>query len=166
MDEQQEHEQEQVNLVKYPVETNHKIHDKLSGSHSDSGLILANIRKKTIAKAKKYRKAPEAKNEMMQEYMTYKAINFESKRIKNSARSSSREKVTSLSSRSMQKHSASVSGSDKKRKIMAKDLGNKKSVSSLSKRDDKISLTSIVPSTITSLRQDNKSLNVRKNKSK
>lgn len=167
MDEQQEHEEEQINLVKYPVEANHKIHDKFSGSLSDSGQIHANIRKKTTTKVKKYTQLPNSKNEMMEEYMTYKAINFESKRVKNSVRSSSREKISSLSSRSMQKHSGSVSNSDKKHKMKSKDIGYKKSVISLSKRDDhKISLTSIVPSTITLLKQDNKSLNVRKNKSK
>lgn len=113
MDEQQEMENEQVNLMKYPIDGNHKIQSKFSGSLSDSGHMLANIRGQNLAKIKL--KQHKQKEYLNQDYLTYNAINFGSNKRKiNRNGDSNEEKYLTKSSRSQPQNSESISNSNKK----------------------------------------------------
>lgn len=159
IDENFEHDNEAINFYKRPKDGQHKIHDKKSGSYSDSEYVLANIRNKQNTNKPKH-----GNSKLMKDYMTYNAINFDYKKDKAKNSSKSREKLSSLSSRSVPKGSSSVTESDKK--LKSSQIQKNKSFNNPAKLEyDKITVTSIVPSTINSVLKERKTM-VSKNSSK
>ena len=156
MDEQQELENEQINLMKYPIDWNHKMQNKLSGSLSDSGHLLANIRGQNLAKIK-FKQQKQKNENLNQEYLTYNAINFGSSKRKTVGRVEIWEdKHWSKSSRSLKQNSESISSSNKKKNIASRNSLSKNSAHSVKKENNKISLTSIIPSTLNSIQSSQK----------
>jgi hypothetical protein len=146
IDENHDLDNQPINLYKHPREGYHKVHDKLSGSLSDSGYILANIQNKhSTNKSKK--KSGQVNGKLMKDYMTYNAVNFDYKKDRKSSKS--REK-SGISSRSVPKGSASITESDQNPK--SSQIQKNKSYNKLSKPAyDNITVTSVVPSTINSV---------------
>ncbi|CAI2382774.1 unnamed protein product [Moneuplotes crassus] len=98
MDQHQEEEDEK--LYKHTNHQEFNIHDKFSGSVNDSGRILSNIRNRqqqstSIPKS--------SNNKLMNEYLTYNAMNFDTKRNRTKYSSKSRDNYSSLSSRTNNK---------------------------------------------------------------
>lgn len=155
MDEHQELDNSDVNLARYPKDPNAKI-QKYSGSLSDSGNLLVNIRgNKSKSKLKR---SHEGSNVNL-DYLTYNAIDFQKYKKRSQISSDSKGHYSSISSRSIPKKSGSLSsGSKKKSSVLNSKTRNLPDT-------NRISVTSVIPSTITSLTQQKRALNIKKNKS-
>ena len=108
----QQHEDHPMSIYNNDQDFHHK--NKFSGSLSDSGQILANIRNKHFNNIKQVKKKKK-ENKIMKEYMTYNAVNFDPKANRKAFSSHSRENRSITSSRSMPKgNSSSLTNSGKK----------------------------------------------------